>query len=115
MLGFPEQEDDSSSEYSTSSSDSSSEDDGDDGEGSTASSEDSVDESETLWGKMDSPRKKPEDQSSSEPSQGKGAREGAKVRPRPRPPVMSKQERTTLKSKLMSELVQLKQQSPYKK
>ena len=74
-----------------------------------------MDKSETLWGKMDSPRKKAEDQGSGAPSQGEGAREGAEVRTRPRPPVMSKQERTTLKSKLMSDLVQLKQQSPYKK
>ncbi|QDZ18179.1 hypothetical protein HOP50_01g06820 [Chloropicon primus] len=93
--------DESSSEYSSSSDDSSSEEDGDsdeeksDSTGSSASEEE-LDESETLWGKMDK----------SKPKEEVG-------RPK-QTSTMSKEERQALKSKLMSELTELKQQSPYK-
>ena len=105
-----EEEDDLSSEYSTSSESSSSSDSGpaegtgeeakddakDEEESESEDSEPELDARDTLWGQME--KRKTKKTSSTKPKNEL---------------TMSKQERTALKSKLMSELVELKQQSPY--
>ena len=95
------EENESSSEYSSSSSSSSSTPSGSDNENSSDESSagdsdrEELNESDALWGKMGQ-------------ESGAGAAEGRGTKEK-RVPVLSKEERTVLKSKLMSELASLKQ------